>query len=115
VFFRCTTWSLAAILAMCSVGDATDIHRVVSGFDATNKSTTLFGGRRALGASRMLTLRGPRLRRTWRNPRARNAGASLGASDYRVAIDPHKSVGQQGGLTTYNFVLECVYDETDNS
>ena len=38
-------WSLAAILAMCSVGSASDIHRVVTGLDAKDKSTTLFDSR----------------------------------------------------------------------
>jgi mannose-6-phosphate isomerase-like protein (cupin superfamily) len=35
-------WSLVAILATCSVGSASDIHRVVTGLDANNKSIALF-------------------------------------------------------------------------
>jgi mannose-6-phosphate isomerase-like protein (cupin superfamily) len=38
-------WSLAAILAMCSVSSASDIRRVVTGLDANDKSTTLFDSR----------------------------------------------------------------------
>ena len=34
--------SLVAIFVTCSVGSASDIHRVVTGLDANNKSTTLF-------------------------------------------------------------------------
>jgi mannose-6-phosphate isomerase-like protein (cupin superfamily) len=34
--------SLVAILVTCSVGSASDIHRIVTGLDANNKSTTLF-------------------------------------------------------------------------
>jgi mannose-6-phosphate isomerase-like protein (cupin superfamily) len=38
-------WSLAVILAACSASSASDIHRVVTGLDANNKSTTLFDSR----------------------------------------------------------------------
>jgi mannose-6-phosphate isomerase-like protein (cupin superfamily) len=38
-------WSLALILAACSASSASDIHRVVTGLDANNKSTTLFDSR----------------------------------------------------------------------
>jgi naringenin degradation protein FdeH len=37
--------SLAVILAACSASSASDIHRVVTGLDANNKSTTLFDSR----------------------------------------------------------------------
>jgi hypothetical protein len=37
-------WSLAAVLMMC-VGSASDIHRVVTGLDASNKSMALFDSR----------------------------------------------------------------------
>jgi hypothetical protein len=33
---------LAAVLAACSVSHATEIHRVVTGLDANDRSTTLF-------------------------------------------------------------------------
>jgi mannose-6-phosphate isomerase-like protein (cupin superfamily) len=36
--------SFAVVLAACSLSYASDIHRVVTGLDADNKSTTLFDG-----------------------------------------------------------------------
>jgi mannose-6-phosphate isomerase-like protein (cupin superfamily) len=39
----CKTFlSLAAVVVACSTGNASEIHRVVTGLDASNKSTTLF-------------------------------------------------------------------------
>ena len=42
---RRIVWSLATVLVMCSVGRASDVHRVVTGLDANNKSTALFDNR----------------------------------------------------------------------
>ncbi len=42
---RRIVWSLTAILVMCSVSSASDIHRVVTGLDANNKSIALFDSR----------------------------------------------------------------------
>ncbi len=42
---RTIFWSLSALLLACSASRASDIHRVITGFDANNKSTTLFDSR----------------------------------------------------------------------
>jgi mannose-6-phosphate isomerase-like protein (cupin superfamily) len=42
---RRTVLSLAAILALCSLSSAGEIHRVVTGIDSNNKSTALFDSR----------------------------------------------------------------------
>jgi hypothetical protein len=39
---RAIFYVLAAVLATCSVCHASEIHRVVSGLDANDRSTTLF-------------------------------------------------------------------------
>jgi mannose-6-phosphate isomerase-like protein (cupin superfamily) len=49
---RRITWSAAAILAMCSIANASDIHRVITGFDANNKSTALFDSQVPLEAGK---------------------------------------------------------------
>jgi mannose-6-phosphate isomerase-like protein (cupin superfamily) len=38
-------WSLCVVLLACAPGRASDIHRVITGFGADNKSTTLFDSR----------------------------------------------------------------------
>jgi mannose-6-phosphate isomerase-like protein (cupin superfamily) len=40
--FRRMFWSFAAVLATCSVASASDVHRVITGLDANNKSTALY-------------------------------------------------------------------------
>lgn len=42
---RTIAWSLSALLAGCCAARASDIHRVITGFDADNKSTALFDSR----------------------------------------------------------------------
>jgi len=43
-------WTLAAILTACSMSHATEIHRVVTGLDANDRSTTLFDSTETLNA-----------------------------------------------------------------
>ena len=45
---RTIVWSLSVLLLACSASRASDIHRVITGFDADNKSTTLFDSRLTL-------------------------------------------------------------------
>jgi len=45
---RSLVWSLCVLLLACSAGRASDIHRVITGFGADNKSTTLFDSRMPL-------------------------------------------------------------------
>ncbi len=42
---RTIFWSLSVLLLACSASRASDIHRVITGFDANNRSTTLFDSR----------------------------------------------------------------------
>jgi mannose-6-phosphate isomerase-like protein (cupin superfamily) len=46
--FRQTICSLAAILFACSIADASDIRRVVTGLDANNKAVVMFDSRMPL-------------------------------------------------------------------
>lgn len=43
--FRSTIQSLAAVLLICSVAEASDIRRVVTGLDADNKAVVMFDSR----------------------------------------------------------------------
>jgi hypothetical protein len=49
---RRITWSAAAILAMFSIANASDVHRVITGLDANNKSTALFDSQVPLEAGK---------------------------------------------------------------
>jgi mannose-6-phosphate isomerase-like protein (cupin superfamily) len=46
--FRRTSYSLAAMLLMCSAADASDIRRVVTGLDANDKAVVMFDSRMPL-------------------------------------------------------------------
>jgi mannose-6-phosphate isomerase-like protein (cupin superfamily) len=50
VMFRKAFCSIAVTLSICSVANASDIHRVVTGLDANNKSTALFDSTLTLNA-----------------------------------------------------------------